>query len=67
MQGAYELKYALKRLIRGLGSSKASTRTGYYSALVALITAADVSLTQILDIIHEELLTSGSNSKSVSK
>lgn len=61
------MKYALKRLIRGLGTSNINARAGFYAALVALLTSnAELSLNQLFDIVNTELQTSGSNSKSVS-
>lgn len=68
LQGEFEVKYALKRLIRGLGSSNANTRSGFYSTLVALLkTDEELDIQEIFDIINEELHTSSTNSKGVSK
>lgn len=68
LQGESEVKYALKRLIRGLGSSNANTRSGYYSTLVALLNIdEELNIQQIFDIINEELHTSSTTSKGVSK
>ncbi|KAK5638318.1 hypothetical protein RI129_012613 [Pyrocoelia pectoralis] len=60
-----EIKYALKRIIRGLGGSKISSRAGFYSTLVALLrTFPHLTLEDILECIRGSLQTEGSNSKS---
>lgn len=64
---ANELKYALGRIIRGLGSSTVSARTGFYTALVALINARDdISVDDIFNHLEKELHKAGSNTKGVS-
>ncbi|XP_018562752.1 myb-binding protein 1A-like protein [Anoplophora glabripennis] len=63
-ENANELKYALGRIIRGLGSSTVSARTGFYTALVGLInTRDDISVTDIFNHLEKELHKAGSNTK----
>lgn len=55
------------RIIRGLGSSSTSARTGFYTILVATINFNnDLNLETILNIIENQLHKAGSNTKSVS-
>ncbi|XP_050302470.1 myb-binding protein 1A-like protein [Anthonomus grandis grandis] len=62
-QGQNELKYALKRLIRGLGSPIHNARAGYYSTLVALLSLnLDVGARDVLELVKSELHRSGKNS-----
>ncbi|XP_057319340.1 myb-binding protein 1A-like [Microplitis mediator] len=63
-----ELTYCLKRLIRGLGSSKMLSRKGYYSTLTTyfkenLDTKID-QVDQVIEIMEAELKPSSSLSKS---
>ncbi|XP_001603225.1 myb-binding protein 1A [Nasonia vitripennis] len=59
-----ELNHVLNRLVRGLGSSKVSSRKGFYSTLtVYLALNPDVTLERIFGIMDNELKTSSSNSK----
>ncbi|KAJ8917318.1 hypothetical protein NQ315_002339 [Exocentrus adspersus] len=59
-----ELKYALGRIIRGLGSSTVCARTGFYTALVGLINVKDdVSVEDVLGHVEKELHKAGSNTK----
>lgn len=67
MQGKHELKYAVSRLIRGLGASKDSSKIGFYTVLVALFNSVeDISVSDVFEHVKKELHSSGSNSKSVS-
>ncbi|KAF2898645.1 hypothetical protein ILUMI_07531, partial [Ignelater luminosus] len=60
-----ELRYALDRLIRGLGSSRNCARIGFYSSLVTLINVSpSLETNQVLQSIAKQLQTGGSNSKS---
>lgn len=62
------MNYALGRIIRGLGSSSTSARTGFYTILVATINFNnDLNLETILNIIENQLHKAGSNTKSVCK
>ncbi|XP_044261634.1 rDNA transcriptional regulator pol5 [Tribolium madens] len=63
-QGVDELKYALGRLIRGLGSSKIQAKTGFFSALVALLNLKSFTIEEIFTHVEKELHKGGSNSKS---
>ncbi|KAJ8931338.1 hypothetical protein NQ314_015747 [Rhamnusium bicolor] len=58
-----ELKYALGRIIRGLGSPTVNARTGFYTALVALINIQDVTLEDIFEHLNKQLHKAGSNTK----
>ncbi|XP_066153812.1 myb-binding protein 1A [Euwallacea fornicatus] len=61
-EGINELKYALKRLVRGLGSQSFSARTGYYITLVAVLKfLPKIALTEILELIKAELQKSRKN------
>uniref|UniRef100_A0A1Y1L9Z2 Uncharacterized protein n=1 Tax=Photinus pyralis TaxID=7054 RepID=A0A1Y1L9Z2_PHOPY len=60
-----EIKYALKRIIRGLGGSKASSRAGFYSTLVGLLRLfPHLSLREVLECVRQNLQTEGGSSKS---
>ncbi|XP_043504476.1 myb-binding protein 1A-like protein [Polistes fuscatus] len=60
-----ECKYAMTRLIRGLGSSKLYAKKGFYSTLTTfLITHPDVSIDTILTTMDTELHPVNSNAKS---
>ncbi|EFA05514.1 myb-binding protein 1A [Tribolium castaneum] len=59
-----ELKYALGRLIRGLGSSKIHAKTGFFAALVALLNLKTITIEEIFTHVEKELHKGGSNSKS---
>ncbi|KAH1011863.1 hypothetical protein HUJ04_001143 [Dendroctonus ponderosae] len=62
-EGQAELKYALARLVRGLGSPTFVARAGYYSTLVALLNLRqDINPSDILDLVETELHTSRKNS-----
>lgn len=55
------------RIIRGLGSSSASARTGFYTVLVATINFnTNVDLDSIFNLVEKQLQKAGSNTKSVS-
>ncbi|XP_043262610.1 myb-binding protein 1A isoform X2 [Colletes gigas] len=59
-----EFKYAIKRLIQGLGSSKTSSRVGFYTTLtVFLVMYSKVSIEEFLSIVDNELHPVNSNSK----
>jgi hypothetical protein len=60
------LKYALGRLIRGLGSSKVHAKSGFFAALVGLLNLKNVTIDEIFEHVDKELHTGGGNSKSVS-
>ncbi|CAD1478873.1 unnamed protein product [Heterotrigona itama] len=60
-----EFKYAMKRLIRSLGSSKTTSRIGFYTTLtVFLTTNSGMSVENFLSLIDNELHPVNSNSKS---
>ncbi|KAJ8687432.1 hypothetical protein QAD02_023226 [Eretmocerus hayati] len=60
-----ETNHILRRLIRGLGSSKVSSRKGFYSTLAVYLTLnTDVSAESILGFVETELKATGSSSKS---
>lgn len=52
-----EYEYTLKRLIRGLGASTSSSRSGFYSTFIAFLCANDenVSIKDIFDVMQKEL------------
>ncbi|XP_076618481.1 MYB binding protein 1a isoform X1 [Colletes latitarsis] len=59
-----EFKYAIKRLIQGLGSSKTSSRVGFYTTLtVFLVMYSKVSIEEFLSIVDNELHPVNSNNK----
>lgn len=63
-----EFKYAIKRLIRSLGSSKITSRIGFYTTLtVFLIMHPEQPIDNFLSIVDNELHPVNSNSKSVRK
>ncbi|CAK9816347.1 Myb-binding protein 1A [Anthophora quadrimaculata] len=60
-----EFKYAMKRLIRSLGSSKTTSKIGFYTTLtVFLIMHPELPIEKFLFILNSELLPMSSNSKS---
>ncbi|XP_015606625.1 DNA polymerase V [Cephus cinctus] len=60
-----ELKYALKRLVRGLGSSREFARKGFYSAFTVYLSMnSDIEVSKIMEIVESELSTVNSNTKS---
>lgn len=60
------MDYALGRIIRGLGSSTSSARTGFYTVLVATLNFNEtVHVDKIFNIIEKQLHKAGSNTKSV--
>ncbi|KZC14630.1 PREDICTED: DNA polymerase V [Dufourea novaeangliae] len=60
-----EFKYAIRRLIRGLGASKTSSRIGFYTTLtVFLIMYPEMSIEELLSIVDSELHPVSSNPKS---
>ncbi|XP_034183243.1 MYB binding protein 1a isoform X1 [Osmia lignaria lignaria] len=60
-----EFKYAIKRLIRSLGSSKITSRIGFYTTLtVFLIMHPEQPIDNFLSIVDNELHPVNSNSKS---
>ncbi|XP_066251995.1 myb-binding protein 1A [Euwallacea similis] len=62
-EGINELKYALKRLVRGLGSQSFSARAGYYITLVAVLKfLPNVAVTEILELMKVDLQKSRKNS-----
>ncbi|CAH1962922.1 unnamed protein product [Acanthoscelides obtectus] len=60
-----EVKYALGRLIRGLGASTSNARTGFYTALSCLLNL-DESITtdDIFELVTKHLRATGSSTKS---
>ncbi|OAD61876.1 Myb-binding protein 1A [Eufriesea mexicana] len=65
LNDSQEFKYAIKRLIRSLGSSKTTSRIGFYTTLtVYLIMNPETSIEQFLSIVNSELHPVNSNSKS---
>ena len=62
-----ELKYALKRIVRGLGAQNVDSKVGFYCTLVALLSCVEnIDVSMILECVKESLKSSGGNSKSVS-
>ncbi|XP_023012779.2 MYB binding protein 1a isoform X1 [Leptinotarsa decemlineata] len=60
-----EVKYAFGRIIRGLGASTSNARTGFYTALVALLNIKnEITVDVLFEHILKHLNKSGSNSKS---
>ncbi|KAG5894715.1 hypothetical protein JTB14_006135 [Gonioctena quinquepunctata] len=60
-----ELKYALGRIIRGLGSSTSCARTGFYTALVALFNVKnEITIDEIFEHIQKHLHKASGNTKS---
>ncbi|CAH1163207.1 unnamed protein product [Phaedon cochleariae] len=60
-----ELKYALGRIIRGLGSSTTSARTGFYSVLVTILNMNEhIMVNSVFEHVKKHLHTAGSNNKS---
>ncbi|KAK0176042.1 hypothetical protein PV328_000219 [Microctonus aethiopoides] len=60
-----ELNYSLKRLIRGLGSSRTASRKGFYATLTAYFKITpDINMNDIIQIMEAELKATNSNSKS---
>lgn len=60
--------YSLQRLVRGLGASSSSSRAGFYTALVGLLsqTAQEYpTVTEVIEVMEKELSVSkvGCNSK----
>lgn len=51
-----ELSYAVKRLIRGSGSSTNNSRTGFYTAFCGLLSSSTdlPKVTEILEIMNKE-------------
>ncbi|XP_054014556.1 myb-binding protein 1A-like [Hylaeus anthracinus] len=62
--GNKEFKYAIKRLIRGLGASKTSSRIGFYTTLTVFLKMhSEISVEELLSIIDSELHPVNSNNK----
>ncbi|KAL1502634.1 hypothetical protein ABEB36_007748 [Hypothenemus hampei] len=62
-KGEIELKYALKRLVRGLGAQAFEAKAGFYATLMALIHVhPNIKTNEILELIKTELHKSGKNS-----
>ncbi|KAK9297581.1 hypothetical protein QLX08_008798 [Tetragonisca angustula] len=60
-----EFKYAMKRLIRSLGSSKTTSRTGFYTTLTVFLTMnSEMSVEKFLSLINTELQPGNNCSKS---
>ncbi|XP_003704944.2 MYB binding protein 1a [Megachile rotundata] len=60
-----EFKYAMKRLIRSLGSSKITSRIGFYTTLTAfLVMHPELPIDNFLSVVDSELHPVNSNSKS---
>lgn len=58
-----ELKYALKRFIRGLGASSFNSKQGYYCTLATLFKLdIDFDIAELLNIVESELHRSAKNS-----
>lgn len=61
--------YSLQRLIRGLGASSSSSRSGFYTTLVGLLSQVTAdeypSVSQVIEVMEKELSVSkaGCNSK----
>nr|CAD7428721.1 unnamed protein product [Timema monikensis] len=51
-----EVDYVLKRLVHGMGSSRANSRNGFFSVLVALLsTVKSIKVTDILNLVKKHL------------
>ena len=62
-----EFNYAVTRLVRGLGSSRAVSRKGFYSTLTAYLkTNQDTHVEDLLKLMETELRPVSSNPKGVS-
>ncbi|XP_063979365.1 uncharacterized protein LOC135163664 [Diachasmimorpha longicaudata] len=60
-----ELDYSLRRLIRGLGASRPSSKKGFYTTLTAYLKLhPQTPLLPLLEILDVELKSSGHNPKS---
>ncbi|XP_011297827.1 DNA polymerase V [Fopius arisanus] len=60
-----ELDYSLRRLIRGLGGSRLSSRRGFYATLTAYLKLhPETEVNSLLETMETELKSSGHNSKS---
>ncbi|KAK9872008.1 hypothetical protein WA026_015254 [Henosepilachna vigintioctopunctata] len=59
-----EVKYALERLIRGVGSSSTNARCGFYSTLITFLNYSNITIKEIFEIVDKELHKGKSNSKS---
>ncbi|KAF3421961.1 LOW QUALITY PROTEIN: hypothetical protein E2986_00122 [Frieseomelitta varia] len=60
-----EFKYAMKRLIRSLGSSKTTSRMGFYTTLTVYLTMnSEMSVEKFLSLIDNELQPANNYSKS---
>ena len=61
-----EFKYAIRRIVRSLGSSQTSSRIGFYTTLtVFLVMYPEMSIEKLLSVMNDELRPVSSNSKSV--
>lgn len=61
-----EFNHTLQRLVRGLGSSKISSRKGFYTTFTVYLSLnPDTSLEKIFSIMDSELKTSSGSTKSV--
>ncbi|XP_067015674.2 myb-binding protein 1A [Anabrus simplex] len=58
-----ELRHALNKLVRGVGSSRPSSRTGYFSVLVGLLSFSTISVQTVLASVKKELNAGGNISK----
>ena len=59
-----EFKYAIRRLVRSLGSSQTSSRIGFYTTLtVFLVMYPEMSIEKLLSVMNDELHPVNSNSK----
>ncbi|XP_017777621.1 PREDICTED: myb-binding protein 1A-like protein [Nicrophorus vespilloides] len=57
-------KYALNRLIRGLGATKNTARIGFYTALTTLLQTVEFNVEEILEISDKQIKNNANNSKS---
>lgn len=62
------MKYALGRIVRGLGSSTSHARTGFFAALVGLLSVnTEITCEEVFEQVEKHLHKTGSNSKRVSR
>jgi DNA polymerase phi len=61
-----ELQYTLKRLVRGVASSRVTARKGFYATLVGLLSAFSFLTVEDVLLALKKELHSANSSKSVS-
>ncbi|XP_022112489.2 myb-binding protein 1A [Pieris rapae] len=65
-ENAKDIQYCLRRIIRSLGANTPDIRTGYFAALVSLLSKfPEITVTQLLELTKKELHASGSSKSEV--